>query len=108
MNLNVFLFCQNKFIILFVFQPEDNRVILGASKETGEEDWGHWTKANNSIIQQLFYGQQKSTVSCNTCTEKSVTFEPFSSLSLPLPSEGNTYTLSVSNFYYAKQFLNRL
>ncbi|XP_050059655.1 ubiquitin carboxyl-terminal hydrolase 8-like isoform X2 [Aphis gossypii] len=77
-------------------QPEDNRVILGASKETGEEDWGHWTKANNSIIQQLFYGQQKSTVSCDTCFEKSVTFEPFSSLSLPLPSEGNKCTLSYS------------
>ncbi|XP_060851522.1 ubiquitin carboxyl-terminal hydrolase 8-like isoform X3 [Rhopalosiphum padi] len=75
-------------------QPEDNRIILGASKETGEEDWGHWTKANNSIIQQLFYGQQKSTVSCDTCFEKSVTFEPFSSLSLPLPSESNKCTLS--------------
>jgi len=75
-------------------QPEDNRIILGASKETGEEDWGHWTKANNSIIQQLFYGQQKSTVSCDTCFEKSITFEPFSSLSLPLPSEGNKCTLS--------------
>lgn len=75
-------------------QPEDNRIILGASKETGEEDWGHWTKENNSIIQQLFYGQQKSTVSCDTCFEKSVTFEPFSSLSLPLPSEGNKCTLS--------------
>ncbi|XP_060876079.1 ubiquitin carboxyl-terminal hydrolase 8-like isoform X1 [Metopolophium dirhodum] len=75
-------------------QPEDNRVILGASKETGEEDWGNWTKANNSIIQQLFYGQQKSTVSCDTCFEKSVTFEPFLSLSLPLPSEGNKCTLS--------------
>ncbi|KAL5235637.1 hypothetical protein ACI65C_003047 [Semiaphis heraclei] len=75
-------------------QPEDNRIILGASKETGEEDWGNWTKANNSIIQQLFYGQQKSTVSCDTCFEKSVTFEPFLSLSLPLPSEGNKCTLS--------------
>lgn len=85
------------YFILYIFQPEDNRIILGASKETGEEDWGHWTKVNNSIIQQLFYGQQKSTVSCNTCNEKSITFEPFSSLSLPLPSEGNKCTLSVSN-----------
>ncbi|XP_050522662.1 ubiquitin carboxyl-terminal hydrolase 15-like isoform X2 [Daktulosphaira vitifoliae] len=75
-------------------QPENNRIIIGASKETGEEDWGHWTKDNNSIIQQLFYGQQKSSVSCNICSEKSITFEPFSSLSLPLPSEGNRCTLS--------------
>ncbi|VVC25104.1 Hypothetical protein CINCED_3A014822 [Cinara cedri] len=75
-------------------EPVDNRIILGASKETGEEDWGHWTKTNNSIIQQLFYGQQKSTVSCDTCFEKSITFEPFSSLSLPLPSEGNRCTLA--------------
>lgn len=87
-------------MVLFIFQPEDNRIILGASKETGEEDWGHWTKANNSIIQKLFYGQQKSTVSCDTCSEKSVTFEPFSSLSLPLPSDGNKCTLSVSNLCF--------
>lgn len=86
----------------------DNRVILGASKETGEEDWGHWTKSNNSIIQQLFYGQQKSTVSCDTCYEKSITFEPFSSLSLPLPSEGNRCTLSVRNFFNLYYYKHRI
>ncbi|XP_050424482.1 ubiquitin carboxyl-terminal hydrolase 8-like isoform X1 [Adelges cooleyi] len=75
-------------------KPKNNTIILGASKETGEEDWGQWTNINNSIIQSLFYGQQKSSVSCDTCSEKSTTFEPFSSLSLPLPSEGNKCTLS--------------
>jgi ubiquitin carboxyl-terminal hydrolase 8 len=51
-----------------------------------DQAWENFQMRNNSIIQFLFYGQQKSTVRCCKCGEESVTFETFSDLSLPLPN----------------------
>jgi ubiquitin C-terminal hydrolase len=42
--------------------------------------------AEDSIIVDLFRGQYKSTVMCQKCDKKSVVFEPFMSLPLPIPS----------------------
>ncbi|XP_063231097.1 ubiquitin carboxyl-terminal hydrolase 8 isoform X2 [Bacillus rossius redtenbacheri] len=58
-----------------------------------EVEWEKFRSSNDSIIQTLFFGQQTSTVTCCTCSEKSVTYEPFSTLSLPLPSSVNKCTL---------------
>lgn len=74
------------FNLLFQFQPAMERCLKGADEKSGEKAWGEFISKNNSKIRELFYGQQKSTVSCNTCEKESVTFEPFSNLSLPLPS----------------------
>jgi ubiquitin carboxyl-terminal hydrolase 6/32 len=51
------------------------------------EAYEAFLKRNNSIIVDLFYGQMKSKVTCETCKSESVRFEPFSLLSLPLPVE---------------------
>lgn len=51
------------------------------------EAYEAFLKRNNSIIVDLFYGQMKSKVTCETCKNESVRFEPFSLLSLPLPVE---------------------
>lgn len=51
------------------------------------EAYEGFLKRNNSIIVDLFYGQMKSKVTCETCSMESVRFEPFSLLSLPLPVE---------------------
>jgi ubiquitin carboxyl-terminal hydrolase 8 len=56
--------------------------------------WENFQWCNQSIIQSLFYGQQKSTVRCCKCGEKSVTYEAFSDLSLPLPSSSNKCSLA--------------
>jgi ubiquitin carboxyl-terminal hydrolase 8 len=62
-------------------------------RETSNDDlspadqaWEKFLRCNESIIQILFYGQQKSTVRCCKCGEESVIFEAFSDLSLSLPS----------------------
>lgn len=55
------------------------------------ESWDLHVKRNQSIIVDLFYGQLKSKVSCLTCGNESVRFDPFSLLSLPLPVENYTY-----------------
>lgn len=50
-----------------------------------EKAWLEYTKAKESFILRLFYGQIKSTVKCKTCGEESATFDTFSNLSLELP-----------------------
>ncbi|XP_057312637.1 ubiquitin carboxyl-terminal hydrolase 4-like isoform X2 [Hydractinia symbiolongicarpus] len=49
------------------------------------EAWKNHSKRNDSIIVDYFHGQFKSTVACPVCEKKSVTFDPFCYLSLPLP-----------------------
>ncbi|XP_053617515.1 ubiquitin carboxyl-terminal hydrolase 32 isoform X2 [Plodia interpunctella] len=51
------------------------------------EAWEQYTARNQSIITDLFYGQLKSKVRCDTCGHESVRFDAFNMLSLPLPME---------------------
>lgn len=49
-----------------------------------------WTKhliRNESIIVDLFHGQYKSTLVCSICQKISITFDPFMTLSLPIPGK---------------------
>ncbi|CAH8506695.1 unnamed protein product [Schistosoma intercalatum] len=52
--------------------------------EVANEAWEYYKSRNDSIIVDLFHGQLKSTVICPTCQRKSVTFDPFASLILPI------------------------
>ncbi|XP_045466873.1 ubiquitin carboxyl-terminal hydrolase 32 isoform X2 [Harmonia axyridis] len=56
-----------------------------------DEAWQQHLARDHSIITDLFYGQLKSKVTCQTCGHESVRFDPFNLLSLPLPME--SYTL---------------
>ncbi|KAJ8711519.1 hypothetical protein PYW07_008761 [Mythimna separata] len=51
------------------------------------EAWEQHTSRNASIMTELFYGQLKSKVVCDTCARESVRFDAFNMLSLPLPME---------------------
>ncbi|CAE6383584.1 unnamed protein product [Rhizoctonia solani] len=68
--------------------PEDtkgsNRVELEA--RIAQETWDGHARRNDSIIVDLFQGMYKNTLTCPDCGRISVTFDPFLSLSLPLPS----------------------
>lgn len=57
--------------------------------EVSVEFWNNHVARNRSIIVDLFHGQLKSTLRCCTCGFTSVTFDPFSFLSLPLPENEN-------------------
>ncbi|KAK6635733.1 hypothetical protein RUM44_000987 [Polyplax serrata] len=50
-----------------------------------EKAWWDFKQKNESLISTLFYGLQKSTLTCVKCDEASVTYEPFSNLSLIIP-----------------------
>eukprot|EP00057_Strongylocentrotus_purpuratus_P021281 XP_011675755.1 PREDICTED: ubiquitin carboxyl-terminal hydrolase 4 isoform X2 [Strongylocentrotus purpuratus] len=60
----------------------------GRSDEVvADEAWSNHLKRNDSIIVDFFHGQFKSTLVCPECQKVSVTFDPFSFLSLPLPTK---------------------
>uniref|UniRef100_A0A1B6FJQ5 Ubiquitin carboxyl-terminal hydrolase n=1 Tax=Cuerna arida TaxID=1464854 RepID=A0A1B6FJQ5_9HEMI len=71
-------------------EPSHIKSLEGAEEDTGEKAWGEFKKKNNSLVLDLFYGQLKSTVTCNHCQKQSVLFEPFSNLSIPLPTPQDT------------------
>jgi ubiquitin C-terminal hydrolase len=52
-----------------------------------EDSWNKHLHRNESIITDLFHGQYKSTVQCSQCNRVSVTFDPLSSLLLPIPDK---------------------
>ncbi|ESO97937.1 hypothetical protein LOTGIDRAFT_153048 [Lottia gigantea] len=51
------------------------------------EAWENHVLRNQSIIVDLFHGQLKSQVRCQECSHISVRFDPFTTLSLPLPMD---------------------
>ncbi|KJE96924.1 NY-REN-60 antigen [Capsaspora owczarzaki ATCC 30864] len=57
--------------------------------------WDNHFKRNRSIIVDLFHGQLKSQVRCQTCNHISVSFDPFTFLSLPLPVEHDIFMETV-------------
>lgn len=64
-----------------------------SDKEDNEPDiflkskiyWEHFINRNQSIITDLFYGQYMSTLQCPVCYTSSINFDPFLSLTLPIP-----------------------
>ncbi|PRT54904.1 putative ubiquitin carboxyl-terminal hydrolase 12 [Wickerhamiella sorbophila] len=66
--------------------PDDKLADPAAVKELADQCWDLHRKRNDSVILDLFTGLYKSTVVCPECGKVSVTFDPFSDLTLPLPS----------------------
>ncbi|CAN0291470.1 unnamed protein product, partial [Laminaria digitata] len=49
--------------------------------------WKGYLERNRSIIVDLFQGQLRSALQCGVCGRRSVTFDPFMYLSVPLPED---------------------
>ncbi|CAN6196913.1 unnamed protein product [Urochloa humidicola] len=65
-------------------------------EEVADEYWSNHLARNDSVIVDTCHGQYKSTLTCPTCSKKSVTFDPFMYLSLPVPSTAKrTMTVTV-------------
>ncbi|UJR27426.1 hypothetical protein I4U23_008715 [Adineta vaga] len=54
-------------------------------EDVAYEHWANHLARNTSIIVDLFHGLLRSQVKCRVCDLKSVRFDPFNNLSLPLP-----------------------
>ncbi|KAG9087409.1 CSN-associated deubiquitinating enzyme Ubp12 [Ceratobasidium sp. UAMH 11750] len=77
----------------YVERPDWPEEDFGAGQAETEariarETWEGHARRNDSIIADLFQGMYKSTLTCLSCGKLSVTFDPFMSLSLPLPATG--------------------
>lgn len=53
--------------------------------EIAERYWNDHKKRNDSKVMDIFAGQYKSRVECNICHTTSLAFDPFTSLSVPIP-----------------------
>ena len=65
--------------------------------DLGNEYWANNIRNNASYIHGLYLGQLKSILKCNSCKKNKISFERFSSLSLPIP-EGNKIILDIILF----------
>jgi len=63
-------------------------------KELADIWWANHLKRELSIVVALFNGQYKNLLTCQTCGYESARFEPFSTLTLPLP-EDDSLTASI-------------
>jgi ubiquitin carboxyl-terminal hydrolase 4/11 len=75
---------------------EDNNITGSNDEEVARESWRRHTLRNQSIIVDLAHGQYKSSLYCPSCKQYSYTFDPFNSITLPLPQSQE----KVQNFYF--------
>ena len=115
----------NEFIIMFLeLLSEDLNEIKSKKylelkeqqpKETDEQCakryWELHLSRNNSIINELFCGLYKSTIICPLCKYNSITYNPFTSLSLLIPNGEQLAKVKYLNFskedifiYYIPKF----
>lgn len=62
-------------------------------QQQGEARWTKYLEGNSSVVSHLFQGQTCSKIICKVCSTSSTTFEPFTTLSMPIP---RSRSLSVS------------
>ena len=55
--------------------------------DIAEDSWRNYLARNSSQIAETFGGQYKSHLVCNECGNTSVVFDPFTSVSVPIPVE---------------------
>ncbi|KAJ5637743.1 hypothetical protein N7490_007622 [Penicillium lividum] len=60
-----------------------------ALEEFAKKSWEIYKARNDSVITDLFAGMYKSTLVCPDCGKVSIMFDPFSSLTLPIPDQRN-------------------
>ncbi|OMJ81529.1 hypothetical protein SteCoe_17996 [Stentor coeruleus] len=75
---------------------EDNDIIGKNDEELSRESWRRHSLRNQSIIVDLMHGQYKSSLLCPLCKKYSYTFDPFNSITLPLPQSQE----KILSFYY--------
>jgi ubiquitin C-terminal hydrolase len=66
-------------------ESEDRQVM-----ELGLEYHANSLRRDWSFFFFTFYGLSRSSINCITCNRESITFETFSSISLPLPEPAHT------------------
>lgn len=74
-----------------------------SDSQKAAEAWKRYLRFDDSKIVDCFVGQLKSTLKCSVCGHKSVTFDPFWDLSLPIPKSSDTVTLQQCLSLFTKE-----
>ena len=87
---------------------DDNNIININNINISDEeksiiDWNNFLKRNQSILIDLFYGQYKSCVICPKCHFKSINFNSFLSLELPITENKNYTVIGICFIDYLKE-----
>jgi ubiquitin C-terminal hydrolase len=77
--------------------PDEKECDRSYSGEETDNHWKRYMKQNTTIIDHLFTGFFKSTVSCTKCGAKSTSHDPF--ITLSIPSNYPTITQSLDYFF---------
>ena len=58
-----------------------------SEENISEEAWVYHLMRNQSVLVDLFFAQFKSSLICRSCNEVSLKFEPYMTISLPIPNQ---------------------
>ncbi|KNE69180.1 hypothetical protein AMAG_13575 [Allomyces macrogynus ATCC 38327] len=94
--------------------PSDNDDLEALDAATGAHiAWDRYLVKNSSFLVELFQGQVRSQLRCLTCGKASVTYAPFMTMPLPLPSGSPRDVFSLEQclheyFAYVGPFRNKV
>jgi len=71
-----------------------------------EERWEEYKERNNSFIDHMLTGLYRSTVTCEKCRLRSVTYDPFMVMSLPLPGAQGSLQACLDMFFAEEHLQN--
>ena len=97
----------HEFLLFFldILHEDLNRVTIKKYKEINEQEkeekdeeisnkWWNYNKSrDDSIIRDLFQGQYKSVYECTTCNYKSIKYDTFLTIGVPIPTEKIQYKI---------------
>lgn len=95
---------ENTFLSFFLPFKLASLFSFGSDTEKAMEAWQRYKSREKSHISELFVGQLKSTLECCTCGFKSVTFDPFWDLSLPIPRVSATHSSVNAKMFYFQSY----
>ena len=73
-----------------LYEQKQNETDLQAAQRF----WSLHVDRNNSIITDLFHGLLKCIITCPICKFKNITYDPFNTLTLTIPSINKIYELN--------------
>jgi ubiquitin C-terminal hydrolase len=79
---------------------------VGEERRETEERWEEYKERNNSFIDHMLTGLYRSTVTCEKCRLRSVTYDPFMVISLPLPADQASLQACLDTFFAEEQLQN--
>lgn len=74
-------------------------------REVSNEYWSFYQQRNTSILSDLFCGQLRSEIICHTCRHRSLCFDVFWDLSLPIPKHKSNLSDCLRSYTEAEELI---